>query len=188
MTALSVPLRRAAALSLLLAALVAVYTICIDPFVSAHSGNTEAVAQLQSALQKYRQMATRLPEMAQTLEDLRMNQSGQQGYLTGANEAIAAATLQDKVKALIALEGGKLQSTQAMPQARVAGKPQRVGVRAHMIMHLAELQAVIYRLESIMPILFIENLSIRAVTVGAAEEGLLDVNLDIVGYLSETVQ
>jgi hypothetical protein len=188
MTALSLPLRRAAALSLLLAAVLAVYTICIDPFVSAYSGNMETATQLQSALQKYRQMAAGLPEMTRTLEALRMNQSGQQGYLTGANEAIAAATLQDRVKALIAREGGKLQSTQVMPQARVAGHPQRVGVRAHMIMHLAELQAVIYRLESMMPVLFIENLSIRAVTVGAAEEGLLDVNLDIVGYLSEAVQ
>jgi hypothetical protein len=188
MTALSLPLRRATALSLLLAAIQAVNTICIDPFVSTYSNNTETAAQLQSALQKYRQMAARLPETTKTLEDLRMNQSGQQGYLTGANEAIAAATLQDRVKALIAREGGKLQSTQAMPQARVAGQPQRVGVRAHMVLHLAELQAVIYRLESMMPVLFIEKLNIRVVTAGATEEGLLDVNLDIVGYLGEAGQ
>ena len=188
MTTLSLPLRRAAAISLLLAIILGVYTICIDPFVSTYSGNTETADQLQSALQKYRQMAARLPEMTRALEDLRMNQSGQQGYLTGANEAIAAAILQDRVKALIAREGGKLQTTQAMPQARVPGQPQRVGVRAHMVMHLAELQAVIYRLEGMMPVLFIENLSIRAVTAGATEEGLLDVNLDIVGFLDEATQ
>lgn len=188
MTALSLPLRRAAALSLLLAAILAVYTICIDPFIAAYSGNTETTAQLQSALQKYRQMAARLPEMTQKLEALQRSKFGQQGYLTGANEAIAAATLQDRVKALVAREGGKLQSTQAMPQARVTDQPRRVGVRAHMVLQLAELQAVIYRLESMMPVLFIENLSIRAVTAGAAEEGLLDVNMDIVGYLSEAAQ
>lgn len=185
MTALGLPLRRAAALSLLFAVIVAAYTICIDPFVSAYSGNTETAVQLQSALQKYRQMATRLPDMTQKLEGLRTNQSSQQGYLAGANEAIAAATLQDRLKSLIAREGGKLQSTQAMPQVKVEGQPQRVGVRAHMVIQLSELQAVIYRLESMTPVLFVENLSIRAVTAGAAEEGLLDVNLDIIGYLGE---
>lgn len=185
MTTLSLPLRRAAALSLLFAAIVAAYTICIDPFVSAYSGNVETAAQLQSALQKYRGIATRLPDMTRALEGLRTNRSSQQGYLAGTNEAIAAATLQDRLKSLIAREGGKLQSTQAMPQTKVAGQPQRVGVRAHMVMQLNELQAVIYRLESTTPMLFVENLSIRAVAAGATEEGLLDVNLDIVGYLGE---
>jgi general secretion pathway protein M len=188
MSTLSLPLRRTAALSLLFAAIIALYTICIDPFVSAYSDNTERAARLESALQKYRQMAARLPALTQALEELRMAQSSQQGYLTGANEAIAAATLQDRVKALIAREGGRLQSTQAMPQARVTGKPQRVGIRAHMVMHLAELQAVIYRLESMTPVLFIENVSIRSVAPGAAEESLLDVTLDIVGYLVEATQ
>lgn len=185
MTTLSLPLRRTAALSLLFALVFAAYTLGIDPFVSAYSGNTETAAQLQSALQKYRQLATRLPEMTRTLEDLRARQSDQQGYLAGANEAVVAATLQDRLKSLIAREGGKLQSTQAMPQVKVAGQPQRVGVRAHMVMQLTEFQAVVYRLESMTPVLFIENLSIRAVSAGATEEGLLDVNMDVVGYLGE---
>ena len=185
MIALSLPLRRTAALALLFAAVFAVYTLGVDPFVSAYSGNAETAAQLQSALRKYRHLATRLPEMSRTLEDLRVRQSAQQGYLSGANEAVAAATLQDRLKSLIAREGGKLQSTQAMPQTKVMGQPQRVGVRAHMVMQLGELQAVIYRLESTTPMLIVENLSIRAVAAGATEEGLLDVNLDIVGYLGE---
>lgn len=185
MTTLSLPLRRAAALSLLIAAILAIYTICIDPFVSAYSGNMETAAQLQSALQRYRQMATRLPELTETLEHLKSSQSGQPGYLSGANEAVAAASLQDRLKSLIAQEGGKLQSTQAMPQAKVAGEPQRVGLRTHLVLQLHELQVVLYRLESMAPVLFIENLSIRAVSAGAAEEGLLDVNLDIIGYLDE---
>lgn len=185
MTALSLPLRRTAALALLFAAVFAVYTLGVDPFVSAYSGNTETAAQLQSALQKYRQLAARLPEITRTLEDMRARQSAQQGYLPGANEAVAAATLQDRLKSLIAREGGKLQSTQALSQTKVAGQPQRVGVRARMVMQLSELQAVVYRLESTTPVLFVENLSIRAVTAGTAEAGLLDVNLDVVGYLGE---
>lgn len=188
MMVLNLPLRRAAALSLLIAVVLSLYTICIDPFVSAYSANTATAAQLQAALLKYRQMAARLPEMTQTLETLRANQSGQQGYLGGANEAVAAAMLQDRLKSLIAREGGQLQSTQAMPQVRMAGKPQRVGIRAHMVMRLGELQAVLYRLETVTPVLFVEALNIRAVTAGAAEEGLLDVNLDIVGYLAEIRQ
>lgn len=188
MMTLSLPLRRAAALSLLIAIVMAVYTICIDPLVSAYTGNAAAAAQLQSALEKYRQIATRLPAMTQTLENLRAGQAAQQGYLAGANEAVAAATLQDRLKGLIAHEGGQLQSTQAMPQTQIPGKPQRVGVRAHIIVRLGELQAVLYRLESEMPVLFVENLSIRAVTATAADEGLLDVNLDVIGYLAEASQ
>lgn len=188
MMTLSLPLRRAGALSLLIAVVMTIYSICIDPFVSAYTGNLATATQLQAALERYRQAAARLPAMTQTLQNLRADQAAQQGYLNGTNEAVAAATLQDRLKGLVTREGGQLQSTQAMPQTQVPGNPQRVGIRAHMIARLDELQAVLYRLESEMPVLFVENLSIRVVTATAADEGLLDVNLDVIGYLGEASQ
>jgi hypothetical protein len=179
-------LRRTAALTLLVAAALGFYAISFGPFFAAYSGNLTAIAQLQSAVDKYRQMAARLPAMEQALGALQSVQAGRQGYLDGANDAVAAAILQDRLKSLAAREGGRLQSTQAMPQANAEGKPRRVGVRTHMVLRIEELQRVIYSLETGLPTLFIENLSIRSVAAGATEYGLLDVNFDVIGYLPET--
>lgn len=188
MMTLNPVLRRAIALSLLLVAILGAYTIFIDPFVSAYSSNAATVTQLQSAIERYRKIVTRLPEMKQTLETLRASQSSQQGYLPGTSEAVAAAVLQDRLKTLIAREGGQLQSTQAMPQTQDPAQPKRVGVRTHMVIRFGELLNVLYRLESETPVLFVENLNIRAVNGNAAEESPLDVNLDIIGYLAEVRQ
>lgn len=181
-------LRRLAALTLLAALIMGIYAISLGPFLSAYTGNIETAAQLQTALEKYRQIAARLPAVTQTLTSLRATRSDHQGYLDGTDEAVAAALLQDRLKTLIARTGGRLQSTQAMPQAKTAGKPQQIGLRAHMVLQIDELQAVLYELENGNPVLFIEALNIRAISASAAEHGLLDVTFDIIGYLPEAGQ
>ena len=82
-------------------------------------------------------------------------------YLPQFAPALAAADLQQRVKAVVEAVGGTLRSTQALPPVE-EGNAVKVAVNATVSGDTESLQKILYDLESQTPLLFIDNLDVSA--------------------------
>jgi len=111
-------------------------------------------------------------------------------FLDAGTPALAAAALQNRIKEVITAQGATLVSTQNVEEI-VKEKPRRIALRVRMSGDDAALLKVVYELEGGTPLLFIDNLSVRARTKARGRgknrtvETLLDVQFDLAGYLRE---
>jgi general secretion pathway protein M len=187
---LPLKLRRALALAVLAVLLLSVYSFAIEPFLSDFERDSQSVEQLEQVLARYQRAAKELPSLAARLEDLQRRGPAQAGYLEGPNDTVTAAVLQDRLKALVQNHGGTLKSTQVMA-GKDEGETKRVTVRGEMIASISTLQRVIYDLEAGLPILFIDNLDLRAVSrlrgpADASEDVQIEIHFDVYGYMRRT--
>jgi len=105
--------------------------------------------------------------------------------------ALAAAELQSLVKGLIERSGGGLVSTQPLVDSgadAVGEVPGSVRLRVRMRGDMESLRDVLHSLESSMPLLVLDNVSIvKARQVrrrrGSDNQGPLQVNFDLTGFV-----
>ena len=190
MTSLSPVMRRVVAVTLLIVAALAVYNFLVGPLLESYAGNRRIIDQMLRAEAAYESVGRDAPAVEKQLESLRQQGKAAAGYLTGANETLVAAELQDRLKAAVAHTGGQLKSTQVVTTAENT-KSRRVVVRGQISVSLASLQRVLYEIESGTPYLFVENLDIHPVSnpragSNADGDGLLEVRLDVYGYMRGT--
>src|SRR5262249_50760781 len=124
------------------------------------------------------------------LARLKETQKSVGGALQGGSESIAAAQLQSRLKSAVDSARGELRSTQVLP-AREEGNFRRLTIRAQISLHLPALQRVIYDVEASFPYLLLENIEIRTRSAlrrrdRVTDDGLLDVRLDLSGYMRRT--
>lgn len=186
-TTLSARSRRAAALGLLAAVVLAAYSLVVSPLLAAYLDGRREAADLRATLAKYEATGREVPALQKRLDELHRQGATGAGYLAGDSETLVAAALQERLKAAVTQTGGRLNSTQVIATSSQA-KTHRVAVRGQMQMSLAALQRVLYALESGSPYLFIDNLDVRPM-VGprgpqrADDDGMLDVHFDVYGYM-----
>lgn len=187
MTSLSPRSRRLAAVGLLVAVVLSVYSFVVGPLLASYADNRGEVAQSRAALARYQEADREIPALQKQLEALHRQGATGAGYLDGENETLVAAALQERLKSAVVQTGGHLNSTQVLASAD-KGKPHRVAVRGQMQMSIAALQRVLYTLESGSPYLFIDNLDVRPVvdvrgSAAPDSNALLDVHFDVYGYM-----
>lgn len=185
--ALSPRSRRLAAIGLLVALVLAVYSFVVGPLLASYVGNRREVAQARAALAHFQAAGREIPDLQKQLDALHRQGATGAGYLEGQNETLVAAALQERLKSAVVRTGGHLNSTQVLAGGD-KNKPHRVAVRGQMQMSIAALQHVLYALESGSPYLFIDNLDVRPVVdvrgTGTSDgDALLDVHFDVYGYM-----
>jgi general secretion pathway protein M len=178
---------RALALLLLFGAVGLAYLAVIQPLWDDAAATQQSIADMQSAIERYRRVAAELPARRATLAALRQQQATSQGFLTGPNDALVAAQIQNRLKASIEAAHGELKSTQVLP-VQEEGKYRRVIIRAQAVLDLPAAQRVIYDIETASPMLFLDNVALRSRMVErrrdrAGEDGTLDVRFDVYGYV-----
>lgn len=179
--------RRSAALALLVLLAAGVYATLVSPVVDRYLADRSTAAQLRLAVDGYRRIASRLPALKAQLAALQAGHPSHSGYLPGANETIAAAELQHRVKAIVLASGGDLRTVEMLP-AQPQGRLRKIGLRGQMTIGLAGLQKVLYLLNETRPFLFFDGLDIRVreddVRRGRpGEDAQLNVAFDVYGYL-----
>jgi general secretion pathway protein M len=183
---LSLPLRRALALALPLLMALALYSAIVRPAWRLLAGNQATVEQLTEVLARYRDRAASLPELIARATALRQSGVPTDGYLVGDTPALAGATLQEHLKALIGQNQGHLVSVQILPP-EAEGKRRRLTARGEMTLDVGSIEHVLYTLESETPYLFVDNLAIHAISVAgrtqAKVDPMLDVHFEVSGYL-----
>jgi general secretion pathway protein M len=187
---LSPPVRRLAAIGLLLVALLLVWSIVFAPLLDVYSTALDTIERLKPVLDHRRIAARDISVLTAELNQLKNRGRYADGLLDATNESIAAAKLQEQLKSVVDNVSGNLKTTQVLP-ARDDSAFRRVTVRAGLTGNIAALQRMFYQLESAVPYLFLENIEITRRTDNRGdnqtpEDPALEVRFDLFGYMRKS--
>jgi len=188
MTRLSPLLSRLLAISLLLAALAAVWLLAVEPLRQRHLELDESIAMSHALLQRFARETADRGALERQRDALRASKPVSTGLLRGDNETLAGAFVQSFLTTTVERAGGSVRSVQVLP-AREEHGLRRISARAQLQLTTTALRDVLHRLEGSDPYLFVDKLDIRQAQQPrpgeeeTAEIGLL-VRFDLHGYLA----
>jgi general secretion pathway protein M len=186
-------LSRALALVLLAAAVAGSYLLAVVPVLAAYRQIGEAIEQAETLLQRQRALAAQQPLLLARIEEEKEQADAMAGYLQGPSDALAAAELQDRLKAVVEAAGGELRSTRILPAEAVEASPgtRRAGLQVQMVVSIRGLAEILYALEAGQPYVLIDELLARNQRERRGRnhpeaEPMLDVNLQLSGFVRAT--
>jgi general secretion pathway protein M len=146
----------------ILAGIVVVLAIVVVlPVAESFAEQNDEIAQSRDDLALYRAQIAARPQLEATLASIDRREASTAGLLRGDSDALAAATMQSLVKALIERHGGQVRSVQNLPSVPVGGL-RKIEVQYEVSIPLGALKSVTYQLETGEPYLFLDNVDIRA--------------------------
>lgn len=186
MNALSKPVQRFAAVSLLVAALFAGYAVVAVPAWDQAIGARERIEEQREALGRFTVAAGRGAQAAELQR--RVNAAPlSRLVLKGDTEAIQLAGLQAMVGEAASKQGIRVASARALPPSERDGV-RLIGLRFDVRGDLAALQALLHRIESMEPSLLVDGLQFRSggasEPTAAARAALLDGSISVYGALA----
>ncbi len=189
MTALSRPVRRLLAVSLLVAVIAALWVGLAEPVLSEFAASRQTVAQSRYLVLRYRRIADGRADVERRMKEARRIRPDAGRFLTGSSAELIAADLQNSVKGIITSSGGKLRSTQLLPYED-KDEWRRVIIRVNMSAPPEAAIKVFHALESANPYLFLTNVQIRAPrklsrarkTITPAD-AILQIRYDVHGFM-----
>lgn len=186
--ATSLAFRRAAALALLVLLAVAIWRVGAAPLYRAWHADREAVQELRDAIARLRGLAASRPAYERALAEARQASGTADALMVSPSATLAAADLQQRVKALIEGAGGALVSVQPTEPLAV-GPFTQVGLSVRMIVSTPSLQRVLHALETGAPVVVVEQLlalarGVRAGRRPAESTDELDVRLQLSAFVS----
>ena len=187
------------AVGLLLIAGLIVGLIIILPVVNKGLALYETKNNLLFKLQKYERILAKKDVVIANREKIKQ-QSAEQGYFNRQDtEALASAEMQEFIKKTIMAAGGQLSSAQPIPSASAGtsntDKFNRIMVRISMTGNSELLRSVLYKIETAMPLMIIDQIDIRPVRgrrnrktgqIEASNE--LAINFRVVSFMKKSVQ
>jgi general secretion pathway protein M len=186
MRSLSTPVRRIAAIGILLLLLLFAYVGVAEPLLESYGEARADADMMRSAIAHVESVGATTGDLEKQLAQVKEQARGANGFLPTTSDALASASLQNLVKDAIDKVHGDLRSTQILA-AHDEGSARRIAVRAQFTADLAGVQRVFYDLESMASsILFLNNVQItqQAPRPGnAAPASRLEVQFDLVGYM-----
>ena len=184
---LSPPQSRLLAIALLLLCTGVVVQLVALPAWRMYRNDRQAVEQQRDQIERFKRIAKRAPEIEQRLQELEEHRKRDQYVLTAESTILAAAALQERVKAIVEQSGGRLTSTQ-VPPAVAEGAYNKVTVKVRMSVTTPALQSILYELESGVPYLVVDNVAVlsrraRRRKQTQPQPQTLDVRFDLSGYM-----
>lgn len=180
---------RLAAVALLLMVVGLIAVLLVRPLWSRYASNRDLIADLEHRVARFESIATRQEALEQQLASVRRNINLDELTLRADSATLAAADLQERVKAAVQAAGGSLTSTQILEPERV-NTFDRVSVNVRMTGTTPSVQKSLYVLESGRPILMVDDLlvvtrrtTLRLGNRGAAQQqDWLDVRFRVSGF------
>ncbi len=180
---------RLAAVALLLVVVGLIAVLVVRPLWSRYASNRDLIADLEHRVARFESIATRQEALEQQLASVRRNINLDELTLQADSATLAAADLQERVKAAVQAAGGSLTSTQILEPERVTTFD-RVSVNVRMTGTTPSVQKSLYVLESGRPILMVDDLlvvtrrtTLRLGNRGAAQQqDWLDVRFRVSGF------
>ncbi|MEO8740802.1 MAG: type II secretion system protein GspM [Casimicrobiaceae bacterium] len=177
---------RALAVALLFVAVFLALAVLLAPFLLMHRHYNQAIDSAQDRLERYRRIAAQGPELQKALEALREKQ-GRRFYLKNTASNLAGAEMQDLVRAAVENNGGRITTIQIVA-TRDDGSFRQIGVNLQLFATTANLQKILYAIETQQPYMLVENLTVRPLNAfrgfkpapGAEPE--VSVLLDVSGF------
>ncbi len=179
---------RAAAVSLLLLVIAVVGVLLIGPLWERYASNRDLIADLEDKVARFESVAGRQAELERQFSTLERTSSLGELTLQADSATLAAADLQERVKAAVQAAGGSLTSTQVLEPEKVSSF-ERVSVNVRMTGSTPAVQKSLYALESGSPVLVIDDLLVvtrrTTVRLGAKrteQQDWLDVRFKVSGF------
>ncbi|HXQ52417.1 MAG TPA: type II secretion system protein GspM [Stellaceae bacterium] len=182
----SQPLRRILALALVAAVAAVLVAGIVLPTVERYTALESGIAENEGALQRFQQVAARLPRLEAERAGLKVALAAQDGFLKATSDPLIAAEMQGRIKSVVDRAGGQLKSTQIVP-ARDENGFRRVAARVEVVGAADALERIWYEMESGLPFLFIDNFDIAARQTPRKDRTqppliTLDVRFEITAY------
>jgi general secretion pathway protein M len=183
-------LSRLAAVALLFAVLGGGYFLGVSPLIAAYRQNTDSLKEAEDLLARFQVVAAAEDGLQEELREIGERHALQRYYLAKETDALAAAEIQDWIKAAVQEHGGTIRSIQTLP-GDDEGELRRVILRMQMTTTTAALFRIAHALETNQPLLFIDNVDIQSRSTRQTgqqhTEPVLTVSLDVYGYRSPEV-
>jgi general secretion pathway protein M len=148
------------AVGLLIAVVMIFILIIIVPVVSKEMELHEAKNNLIFRLQQYERILAKKDAVIASMANIKPQQDKQGYFNSQTTDALASAEMQDFIKKAIVDAGGQLSSTQALP-VNNKDKFNRITVRVRMTGNSEVLRAVLYKIETSIPLIIIDQIDIR---------------------------
>ncbi len=183
---LSPPIRKFAALGLLLALVLAIAGYVITPFARHLAHLDEQITAKRELLGRLTAFHADMPAAdAAARGNARLIAS--EVHLPGETEPIRLANLQSAIRQMAGDAGVRLQSTRTLPPVQ-RDQLQLAGLQMSLQAPIEALQRLLHRLEVHRPLLVVDGLDLVPATAGSASSGsgdrLLQVDLRVLAYLS----
>jgi hypothetical protein len=178
--------QRAVAVGLLVAAVVALLAVVLGPVILLHRHYDEAIGDASDRLHRYERIAAQAPELRTTLAAMQQR-DGRRFFLKNTATNLAAAELQELVKAAIEGNGGRITTSQTT-SPREDGRFREIGVNVQFFASTPNLQKILFAIESHEPYLIVENVTVRPLNAfrgfrpTPGQEPELNVQLDVGGW------
>jgi general secretion pathway protein M len=154
--------RRALAIGLLVLCAVIVIAAVGVPVLLLHRHYDQAIDRMTRQWQSQSAFNARRAEMVSALEALKAREP-RKLFLKGTTAALAAAELQDSVKASIEANGGRVLAASGLP-TKDDGGYRLATATIQLNVNNVNLRRVLHALESQTPFVFIDNLMVRSQT------------------------
>ncbi|MDD5412518.1 MAG: type II secretion system protein GspM [Methylobacter sp.] len=152
--------QRLLAVGLLVAAILIVSLVVILPVVNKGLELHEAKKNLVFSLQQYERILARKDAVIQSMNAIK-EQYQERGLLNRqGTSALASAEVQEFIKKAIVDAGGQLSSTQVLPVS-TKNNFSRITVSVRMTGNSEILRAVLYKIETSIPLIIINQIDIR---------------------------
>ena len=148
------------AVGLLALFLALAYLAVLRPLQQFYAQRADELTEKRDRLERLERVAAELPGLRSMLTQLRSSTKRTELLLEGSSDAVASATLQSKLKDLIAQVGADMTSAESLPP-NPRGDFRRVGVRVVMVGELEMLAAVLNSIQLARPPLFVDDIEIR---------------------------
>lgn len=177
------------ALLLLLFCIVLVLGMVIVPLVEISTSYDESIDDLRFKLLRYKRTVAAKDRILEQLDKLKQRPGNENQFSNRTTPALASADLQQRIKTAVEELGGRLMSTQVVPEVEEEHLT-RISIKVRMTGDIAVLRNVLYGLETARPMLIVDNLSAQPgshrrdrITRKILPSNELNVNFDVSGYM-----
>lgn len=181
--------QRVLAVSLLVAMIALILFMIVAPVLSTLNNYNESIDDLQFSLRRFEREIAGKEKVLEHLNEIKRRQRQENHFSNRETSALASADLQQLIKKIVVDSGGRLTSTQVIPEEE-EDHFLRIAIKVRMSGDTVVLRDVLYALETARPMLMVENLMIRAVrgrrnrkTRKIMPSNELNVNFEVSGYM-----
>ena len=182
---LSIPVRRGAALGLLLAVLWTTWVMLVFPTLDSLSTDRRNIRHSLQMLAYYSRLAKSAPDF-ESQRSILLARPDDKGFLQGTDSSLIAAEMHVMAGQLATSSGAIIQSSRTLPGSEDEGfwKSQ---VLLELQASAGQLKQLLYEIQANQPVIFVEKLNIRVAEDGTAplsadEQPLAVVQLQLASY------
>ena len=186
---------RLTAVLLFLVAVILVYLLCFHWFILRHLEYSEEISGLSEQLGRFERIAAQRGEYEASLQELQSSKADESLFISGDDFNEAAAGMSEQLNQMIRTQTeDTCQIVSRQPvRPRVEERFQRVTVNARMRCGIEDLTKIIYSLETGVPMILAEELTVIKPRTRTRRSGgepvqeitLLDIRFNMSGYLRE---